>query len=305
MAYDLVIIGAGPAGLAAGIYGARAKVNLLIVEREAPGGRVLTADKVENYPGFPEPVTGAELIARMEAQARRLGVAFKTVNVAEICQQEDGFLLRAMQENIAARAVILATGSGPTPLGVPGEKELRGRGVSYCAICDGFFFRDQQVAVVGGGDAAVQEAIYLTRFVEKVFLIHHHDSLRAAKSLQEQVFADPKIEVIWNTEVREILGKDAVEGITVENLRSGERRMIPVKGVFVYIGVKPSSYLVRDLADLDQRGYVITDESMATRTPGLFAAGDVRRKPLRQIITAVADGAVAAVSAEKFLRGRT
>lgn len=305
MHYDLVIIGAGPAGLAAGIYGARAKMNLVIIERGAPGGRVLTADKIENYPGFPEPVTGAELIARMEAQTRRLGAAFKTADVAEIVEAREGFVLRTMQESVSARAVILATGSGPTPLGVPGEEELRGRGVSYCAVCDGFFFRDQKVTVVGGGDAAVHEAIYLTRFVEKVTVIHNRDRLRAAKALQEQLFANPKVEVVLNTEVQEIIGTNRVEGIRVRNLQSGEEKVIPVSGVFVYVGVKPSSYLVKDLAELDQHGYVITDEKMATKTPGLFAAGDVRRKPLRQIVTAVADGAVAALSAEKYLRGQT
>ncbi|MEW6191990.1 MAG: thioredoxin-disulfide reductase [Bacillota bacterium] len=304
MHYDLVIIGAGPAGLAAGIYGVRAKMNLVIVERGAPGGRVLTADKIENYPGFPEPITGTELIARMEAQTRRLGAPFKAADVAEILEAQEGFVLRTMQENISARAVILATGSGPTPLGVPGEEELRGRGVSYCAVCDGFFFRDEKVAVVGGGNAAVHEAIYLTRFVEKVTVIHNRDSLRAAKALQEQLFADPKVEVVLNTEVQEIVGTNTVEGIRVRNLQSGEEKVIPVSGVFVYVGVKPSSYLVRDLAELDQHGYVITDEKMATKTPGLFAAGDVRRKPLRQIVTAVADGAIAALTAEKYLRGQ-
>ncbi|MDI6632488.1 MAG: FAD-dependent oxidoreductase, partial [Thermoanaerobacteraceae bacterium] len=281
------------------------KMNLIIVERGALGGRVLTADKIENYPGFPEPITGAELIARMEAQTRRLGAAFKTADVAEILEAREGFVLRTMQESISARAVILATGSGPTPLGVPGEEELRGRGVSYCAVCDGFFFRDEKVAVVGGGDAAVHEAVYLTRFVEKVTVIHNRDRLRAAKALQEQLFADPKVEVVLNTEVQEIIGTNTVEGIRVRNLQSGEEKVIPVSGVFVYVGVKPSSYLVRDLAELDQHGYVITDEKMATKTPGLFAAGDVRRKPLRQIVTAVADGAVAALSAEKYLRGQT
>lgn len=279
-------------------------MNLVIIERGALGGRVLTADKIENYPGFPEPITGTELIARMEAQTRRLGAPFKAADVAEVLEAQEGFVLRTMQENISARAVILATGSGPTPLGVPGEEELRGRGVSYCAVCDGFFFRDEKVAVVGGGDAAVHEAIYLTRFVEKVTVIHNRDSLRAAKALQEQLFADPKVEVVLNTEVQEIIGTKAVEGIRVRNLQSGEEQVIPVSGVFVYIGVRPSSYLVRDLAELDQHGYVITDEKMATKTPGLFAAGDVRRKPLRQIVTAVADGAVAALSAEKYLRGQ-
>ncbi|MEW6447249.1 MAG: thioredoxin-disulfide reductase [Bacillota bacterium] len=302
MVYDLAIIGAGPAGLTAGIYAARAKVNTVVIERAAPGGKVLTADKIENYPGFPDPISGAELVGRMEAQTRRLGVAFEAVDVAEIRREEDRFLLRTTREDIGVRAVILATGSGPKPLGVPGEDRLRGRGVSYCAICDGFFFRDQQVAVIGGGDAAAHEAMYLTRFVEKIYLINHRETLQAAKVHQDALRAEPKIEIILNAGVREILGKDAVEGIRIEDFNSGEQRVIPVSGVFVYVGVRPASYLIEDLADLDPKGYVITDEKMATKTPGLFAAGDVRKKPLRQIVTAVADGAIAATSADRFLR---
>lgn len=304
MVYDLAIIGAGPAGLTAGIYAARAKMNAVIIEREASGGKVLSADRIENYPGFPEPIAGSELVERIEAQTKRLGVEFKSVDVAEIRREEDRFLLRTMNEVIEARTVILATGSGPSPLGVPGEDRLRGRGVSYCAICDGFFFQNQNVAVVGGGDAAVQEAVYLTRFVNKVYLIHRRDALQATEILQDQLFGNPKIEVVLNAAVIEILGENEVEGIRVKDLNSGDQRTIQVSGVFIYVGVKPASYLVKDLADLDPRGYVITDEKMATRTPGLFAAGDVRKKPLRQVVTAVADGAVAAVSADRYLRGR-
>ncbi len=304
MVYDLVIIGAGPAGLAAGIYAARAKMNALIIERSASGGKALSADKIENYPGFPEPVPGAELVERMEAQIKRLGVRLKSTDVAEISLDGDKFTLRTAQEVIEARTVVLATGSGPSPLGVPGEERLRGRGVSYCAICDAFFFRGEKVAVVGGGDAAVHEALYLTRFVDKAHLLHNRDSLRATKVLQDQLAAEPKIEVRLNTGVVEILGEDQVTGVKIEDLKTGEQRVLDVSGVFIYVGVKPASYLVRDLADLDPRGYVITDDKMATRTPGLFAAGDVRDKPLRQIVTAVADGAVAAVSADRYLRGQ-
>lgn len=304
MAYDLAIIGAGPAGLTAGIYAARAKVKTVVIERAAAGGKVLTADKIENYPGFPEPVSGIELISRMEAQTRRLGVAFETADIAAVSREGDRFRLRTMKEDIEVRAVVLATGSGPKPLGVPGEERLRGRGVSYCAICDGFFFRDQPVAVVGGGDAAVHEAIYLARFVEKIHLIHNRSALHATEVVQDALRAEPKIEVVLNAGVKEVLGENEVEGVKIEDIRSGEQRLIPVKGVFVYVGVRPASYLVEELADLNPQGYVITDEKMATRTPGLFAAGDVRQKPLRQIVTAVADGAVAATSADRFLRGQ-
>lgn len=304
MVYDLAIIGAGPAGLTAGIYAARARMKAVIIERGASGGKVLTADKIENYPGFPEPIPGAELVEKMEAQTRRLGVEFKSLDVAEIRREGEGFILRTMQGDVEARTIILATGSGPSPLGVPGEDRLRGRGVSYCAICDGFFFRDQKVAVVGGGDAAVHEAVYLTRFVEKVYLIHKRDALRATKIVQEQLNADPKVEVILNAEVKEILGENEVTGIKIQDTVSGTQKDLQVNGVFVYVGVKPASYLVKDLVDLDPRGYIITNENMATKTPGLFAAGDVRAKSLRQIVTAVSDGAIAAVNADKFLRGQ-
>ncbi|MEW6183316.1 MAG: thioredoxin-disulfide reductase [Bacillota bacterium] len=304
MVYDLAIIGAGPTGLTAGIYAARARMKAVIIERGASGGKVLTADKIENYPGFPEPIPGAELVEKMESQTRRLGVEFKSLDVAGIRREGDRFILRTIQGDVEAKTIILATGSGPSPLGVPGEDRLRGKGVSYCAICDGFFFRDQKVAVIGGGDAAVHEALYLTRFVEKVYLIHKRDALRATKIIQEQLRADPKVEVLLNTDVKEILGENEVTGIKVQDTVTGNQRDIAVNGVFVYVGVKPASYLVKDLVDLDPRGYVVTDENMATKTPGLFAAGDVRVKSLRQIVTAVSDGAVAAVAADRFLRGR-
>ncbi|RDV84772.1 thioredoxin-disulfide reductase [Ammonifex thiophilus] len=304
MTYDLVIVGGGPAGLTAGIYAARARVKALIIERALAGGKLTSVDLIENYPGFPEPISGAELSSRMEEQVRRLGVPIKNADVAEVKVSPDGFVLRTRDEEITARTVIWATGSGPSPLGVPGEDRLRGRGVSYCAICDGFFFRDQEVAVVGGGDSAVQEALYLTRFVKKVYLIHRRDTFRATPILLEQLEANSKIEKIVNTVVKEIKGEEGVTGLELEEVTTGKQSFLPVSGVFIYVGVKPASHLVQDLVDLDRHGYIITDEKMATRTPGLFAAGDVRQKPLRQIVTAVADGAVAAMSAERYLRER-
>lgn len=304
MTYDLVIVGGGPAGLTAGIYAARAKVQALIIERALAGGKLTSVDLIENYPGFPEPISGAELSSRMEEQVRRLGVPIKNADVAEVKVLPDGFVLRTRDEEITAKTVIWATGSGPSPLGVPGEDRLRGRGVSYCAICDGFFFRDQEVAVVGGGDSAVQEALYLTRFVKKVYLIHRRDTFRATPILLEQLEANPKIEKIVNTVVKEIKGEERVTGLELEEVTTGKQSFLPVSGVFIYVGVKPASHLVQDLVDLDRHGYIITDEKMATRTPGLFAAGDVRQKPLRQIVTAVADGAIAAMSAERYLRER-
>jgi thioredoxin reductase (NADPH) len=238
---------------------------------------------------------------RMEGHARGLGLPIENNEVVEITKDDEVFLLRSKTGEIRARAVILATGTGPRPLGVEGEARLRGRGVSYCAVCDGAFFRGQEVAVVGGGDAAVEEAQFLTRFASKVYLIHRRGELRAARSIQEHALANPKIEPIWHSVVEEIRGENAVEEIVIKDVRDGALRTLPVSGVFVYVGISPNSYLVEKLVERDPRGFVLTDEEMRTSVPGLFAAGDIRKKTLRQIVTAVADGAIAAVSADRYL----
>jgi len=298
---DLIIVGGGPAGLSAGIYAARARLDVLLLEKGAPGGLAATTEKIENYPGFPEGIGGADLMAQMLAQAQRFGLAVDSANVEEISCADPHFVLKTEEGALEARAVILATGAEPELLRVPGETELRGRGVSYCATCDGAFFREKTVAVVGGGDAAVEEAVFLTRFARKVLLIHRRDELRATRVVQEKARQNPKIEFVWNTVVEEVLGKAQVEGICVKNVRSGETGVLPAQGVFIYIGQRPASRMVEELVQLDERGYVLTDEKMQTSCPGLFAAGDVRKKLLRQVVTAVADGAVAAVAAGKYL----
>ncbi|MEW6726957.1 thioredoxin-disulfide reductase [Desulforudis sp. 1088] len=302
--YDVVIIGGGPAGLAAGIYAVRAGLDTVLFERGAPGGAVLNTEKIENYPGFPGGIGGPELVAQMEAHARQLGLRIETNEVYEIKPEGDTFKLRTKKGDVKTRTLIIATGTGPRPLNVDGETRLRGRGVSYCAVCDGAFFRDQVVAVVGGGDAAVEEAHFLTKFASKVYLIHRRDELRAAKSLQERTLGNAKIEPLWSSVVTEIKGENAVEAVTVKNLKTEETFDLKVDGVFVYVGIKPNSYIVEGLVELDKTGFIMTDEHMQTSVPGIYAAGDVRKKPLRQIVTAVADGAVAAIAAEKYLAAK-
>lgn len=300
---DLIIIGGGPAGLAAGLYAGRAKLDVLLLEKGAPGGLAASTETIENYPGFPEGIGGAELMERMLAQAQRFGLAVKSAAVESISCEDRYFHVQTEDEAYRGRAVILATGAEPELLHVPGENEYRGRGVSYCATCDGAFFREKNVAVVGGGDAAVEEAVFLTRFARKVFLIHRRGELRATKAVQQKALDNPRIEFVWHSVVEEIFGGKTVEGVRVKDVRSGEERPLDVEGVFIYIGQKPASRLVEELAELDARGYVITDENMQTSCPGLFAAGDVRKKLLRQVVTAVADGAVAAVAAERYIEG--
>ncbi len=300
---DVVIIGAGPGGFTSAIYAVRSGLDCVVLERRAPGGQVLDTDWIENYPGFPGGINGAELMGRFEKHARDLGVTIENDEVYEIKRQEGSLVLRTRKGEIETKTVILATGTGPRPLGVDGEERLRGKGVSYCAVCDGFFFRGQEVAVVGGGDAAVEEAHFLTRFCSKIYLIHRRDQLRAVGSLQRRAFDNPKIEVLWDTVVTEIHGENSVEKLTLKNTRTGTPGKLKVSGVFIYVGLVPNSYLYKGLVDLDERGFVKTNVEMATSVPGLFAVGDVRVTPLRQVVTAVADGAVAAITAEKYITG--
>ncbi|ABB13890.1 thioredoxin-disulfide reductase [Carboxydothermus hydrogenoformans] len=299
---ELVIIGGGPAGLAAAIYGARAALNPLVLERGVPGGQAATTEWIENYPGFEDGIGGFELMVHMQRQAEKFGAEFKNADVTGIKKENGVFILNTSTGEIAAKTVIIATGAEPKELGVPGEREFRGRGVSYCATCDGNFFRGKTVAVVGGGDSALEEAIYLTKLVEKVYLIHRRDGFRAAKVIQERAKANPKIEFVLNTVVEEIAGERKVEKVIVKNVQTGEKSEILVDGVFIYVGLKPNTAFLEGFLELEN-GYIKTDENMATAIPGLFAAGDVRLKDLRQVVTAVADGAQAAVAAEKYLEG--
>jgi len=299
--YDVAVIGAGPAGLAASLYAARAKMSTVVIEKMFPGGQAALTDTIENYPGFPEGINGIQLTAAMKKQAERFGAKFINGDVEKIEKNNDLFTIVTKKENLEAKTVILAAGAQPRKLGVKGEREFTGRGVSYCATCDGAFYKDKPIAIVGGGDTAIQEALYLTRFASKVFVIHRRDQLRATKVLQERAFNNEKIEFVWNSVVNEIKGQNAVEEVVVENVKTGKLDSLQVDGIFVAIGHLPNTDFVKDLVHLDERGYVITDDHMVTNIPGLFAAGDVRQKDLRQVVTAVADGAIAAVEASKYI----
>lgn len=301
---DLVIIGGGPAGLSAGIYSSRADIDTILLERGIPGGLVVSTELIENYPGFAKGIGGQELMVQMEDQARRFGLEINSASVEKIETDDNDVIVHTDSGKIKAGAVIVATGVANQLLGVKGEADFTGRGVSYCATCDGAFFRGRKVAVVGGGDAAVEEAIFLTRFADRVYIIHRRGELRATKVVQKRAFNNPKIDFVWHSIVDGINGEDSVSSVTIRNVKDNKIDKLPVDGVFIYVGHRPSSNLVSDLVDTDEKGYIITDENMRTSCPGIFAAGDVRKKLLRQVVTAVADGAIAAVAAEKYLEGR-
>ncbi len=299
---ELIIVGGGPAGLTSAIYSARALIDTLVIEKMLPGGQPVLTTFIENYPGFPEGISGPELAERLESQAGKFGAKIITSRpVLNISRKEEGFEIKTEMESFLGKAVIVATGTSPRKLNVPGEEEFTGRGVSYCAVCDGAFYRDRVVAVVGGGDSAMDESIYLTRFASKVFVIHRRNQLRAEKILQERAFSNPKISFIWDTVVQSIEGDRKVELLKLKNVKTGEISELKVDGIFVYIGSNPNSSMVKDLVELDENGFIITDNCMKTSVPGLFAAGDVRNTNFRQLATAIGDGAIAANSAERYL----
>ena len=300
--YDLIIIGSGPAGLSAAVYGKRAGLDLLVLEKNPmSGGQVLNTYEVDNYLGMPG-MDGFDMGTRFREHADRLGVEFQETTVLSLEDRGTAKLVRTSDGELEAKTVILATGAVHALLGVPGEERLSGKGVSYCATCDGAFFRGRTVAVVGGGDVALEDAIYLARACEKVYLIHRRDELRGAMVLQEELKSLPNVEILYSHVVEEILGEDAVEGVNLKDRKTGKASMLPVAGVFVAVGIRPETELVQGLAACDESGYVLAGEDCATDVPGLFVAGDVRRKPIRQIVTAVADGANAAVSAGAYCR---
>lgn len=296
--YDLLIVGSGPAGLAAAIYAQRARLDTLVIEKEyISGGQVVNTYEVDNYPGIPG-INGYELGVKFREHADQLGARFVTAEVKDIIIEETTKKVVTSEGDYRAKAVILAMGATHRELQVPGEKELAGMGVSYCATCDGAFFRGRTVAVVGGGDVAVEDAIFLARGCEKVYLIHRRDELRAAKSLQEKLFACDNVEVIWDTVVREICGEDPVESVKLYNVKTEETKCMDMDGVFVAVGIVPNSQIARGLVDMDEGGYILAGEDGATSQPGIFAAGDIRKKALRQIVTAVADGANAVTAVQ-------
>ncbi|RKD29099.1 thioredoxin-disulfide reductase [Thermohalobacter berrensis] len=305
--YDVAIIGAGPAGLAAGIYSGRARLKTLLLEKEKTGGQIVTTEEVANYPGSIENATGPSLIARMVDQAEEFGVERKSDAIKEVKLEDKIKVLKGEKSEYKAKAVIIATGAQPRKLNVPGEKELTGKGVSYCATCDADFFTDFEVYVIGGGDSAVEEALYLSKFARKVTIVHRRDKLRAAKSIQEKAFNNNKIDFIWNSEVKEIKGDGVVESMVLRNRETGEETLIEADeedgtfGIFIFIGYLPQTELFKDIIDMDERGYIITDSDMKTNISGVFSAGDCRQKSLRQVVTACADGAIAATQAEKYI----
>jgi thioredoxin reductase (NADPH) len=303
--YDVIIVGAGPAGLCAAMYAGRGMLKALTIERGAPGGELLNTDLIEDYVGF-ESIKGWELAQKMAEHAKKFGAEILTDTVEKVRKAPDGWfdVVTARGNTYRAPAVILTAGGTPVKLGVPGEKEHAGKGVSYCAVCDGAFFKGEVLAVVGGGDAAVEEADYLTRYATKVYIVHRRDHLRASKILQERAFANPKIEMVWNKRVVEIKGTArGVDHLMLEDTVTGERSTLPVGGVFIFIGFQPNSGLVEGGAHAkhDAGGYFITDERMMTSIPGLFAAGDVRSQLTRQITTAVGDATTAAIAVEKYI----
>jgi thioredoxin reductase (NADPH) len=303
-ARELIIVGAGPAGLTAAIYAGRAGLKPLIIERQIAGGQMGLTFLIENFPGFPEGMAGVDLADRMRQQAERFETEFVFGVVERIRPGAPLTELDLGSETLRARAVIIATGARWRPLGVPGEKELVNGGVSYCATCDGPLYRGKPIAVVGGSDHAVEEALFLARYAERVYLIHRRNELRATKVLQREVLANPKIQVIWNCIVTEIVGADGfVQALKLRDVATGEESVLDIPGIFVCVGTDPVSELAAGALDLDEKGFIIVDDSLRTSAPGVFAAGDVRSGAWPQVVTAAADGALAARSAERYLQG--
>ncbi len=300
---DLIIVGGGPAGLASALYAVRSRLKTLLIEKMVLGGMTSTTFLIENYPGFPEGISGMELSDRMQDQVRRLGLDISWGNAISLKNKKNHREVQVDGKILTARAVIIATGTEAAKLKVPGEDEFRGRGVSYCATCDGPFYKDKSIMVVGGGNSAIEEALFLTRYAHKISIVHRRDTLRAEKIFTERALSDPKIYFFWHSTIEEIKGKDKVEEVLLKDLHSGKKLKVPVDGIFIYIGSKPNSEIVKDVVKLDSKGFILTDENMKTSATGIFAAGDVRAKTLLQIVTAVADGAIAAESARKYIEG--
>jgi len=302
--YDVIIIGAGPAGLTAAIYASRANLHTLLLERGVPGGQMMNTEDIENYPGF-DSILGPELSDKMFKHAQQFGAEYKYGDIKEITEENGMKYVHTSKETFITKSVIVATGTQYKKLGVKGENELSGRGVSYCAVCDGAFFRNKELVVVGGGDSAVEEALYLTRFASKVTLIHRRDSLRAQPILQKRLFEHEKIDVIWNTVVEEIEGDQKVSGVQLRNVETGEVTPYGCDGVFIYVGMNPLTSFVQSLGITNEQGWIVTNEQMETDRKGIFAAGDCRDKALRQVVTATGDGSIAAQQVQHYVESLT
>lgn len=301
MLYDVIVIGGGPGGYTAALYAARANLSVAILEKLSPGGQMGTTDVIDNYPGFPQGVNGFELAMQMKEGAERFGAQTQLAEVTQVELAGQVKTIHTSGGDYQARTVVLATGAHPRELGLPGERELRGRGVSYCATCDGMFYRGKTVVVVGGGNTAVSDVLYLSRLCEKVYLVHRRDTLRASKVYLDPLQKAENVEFVWDSEVKQLLWDQAVTGVRVRNKKTGEERDIPCAGVFVAVGYLPNTELYRGQVELDEAGYVLADETTQTNLPGVFAVGDLRKKPLRQVVTAASDGAVAAHFIEEYL----
>ncbi len=302
--YDVIIIGGGPAGLTAGLYTSRARLRTLLIELGIFGGQITTTETIENYPGFPNGISGSELGQLMEEQAKKFGLETVHEEALEVRLVGDQKVVKTYESEYVSEALIVSTGTEYRRLGIPGEEEFIGKGVSFCATCDGAFFQDSSIVVVGGGDSALTEALFLTKFAKEVTIIHRRDALRATKIYQERAFANPKIKFLWNSVVQEIRGDKMVQSILVKNLKTNEVKELPVEGVFLFVGITPRTQFLRGLIEMDEGGYILTNENGETNVKGIFAAGDCRKKLLRQISTAVGDGATAAFAVEKFLEER-
>ena len=301
--FDVVIIGAGPAGLAAGIYTARGRLSTVILERNTAGGQMALTERIENYPGFPEGITGFDLTEKMKKQATQFGADLREITTVAAMEPAEGgrWTIITDQETVTGKVVILAPGVVPKTVNVPGEAEFLGRGVSYCATCDGALYRGKQVAVVGGGDSAIEEGLFLTKFADAVRVIHRRDELRANKLSQERAFANPKMEFIWDSVPRVIRGETKVEGVEIQNVKTKALSLVPADGVFIYVGQLPNTGFLVNVIELDEWGYIVTDELMRTNQPGVFACGDAKVGPIKQIAWAVGEGALAGIQAEKHL----
>ena len=299
--YEVIIIGGGPAGLTAGLYTSRGRLSTLLIESALFGGQMTTTEMVENYPGFPQGVTGDELSRLMEEQAKRFGMETVTQEIVKVSSEEDVKVIQTHESTYRCKALIICTGTEYRKLRVPGEKEFAGKGVSYCATCDGAFFQDSKIVVVGGGDSALTEALFLTKFVKELAIIHRRDALRGTKIYQERAFANPKIKFLWNSIVQEIKGDSVVRSIVVKNVKTGEIKEFETDGAFLFVGLTPRTQFLKGVVQMDEGGYVLTNEDGETSEKGIFSAGDCRKKLLRQIATAVGDGATAAFAAQKYL----